>query len=49
MLAAMQRSEKIYISPQTILTPSARDLGFAQDVFVETTANPATGAVARSG
>ncbi len=49
VLAAMQRSEKIYISPQTILTPSARDLGFAQDVFVETAANPATGAVARSG
>ncbi len=49
VLAAMQRSEKIYISPQTILTPSARDLGFAQGVFVETAANPATGAVARSG
>ena len=49
VLAAMQRSEKIYISPQTILTPSARDLGFAQDVFVETAANPVTGAVARSG
>ncbi len=49
VLAAMQRSETIYISPQTILTPSARDLGFAQDVFVETAANPVTGAVARSG
>ncbi len=49
VLAAMQRSEKIYISPQTILTPSARDLGFAQGVFVESAANPATGAVARSG
>jgi len=49
VVAAMQRAEKIYISPQTILTPSARDLGFAQGVFVETAANPVTGAVARSG
>ena len=49
VLAAMQRSEKIFISPQTILTPSAWDLGFAQGVFVETAVNPATGAVARSG
>lgn len=49
VVAAMQRLEKIYISPQTILTPSARDLGFAQGVFVESAANPATGAVARSG
>lgn len=36
--AALQRQEKILISPQTILTPSARDLGFERDVFVETTA-----------
>lgn len=36
--AALKRQEKIFISPRTILTPSARDLGFASNVFVETTA-----------
>ncbi|MFQ5662940.1 MAG: acetaldehyde dehydrogenase (acetylating) [Terriglobia bacterium] len=35
---ALQRAEKIFISPRTILTPSARDLGNAHDIFVETTA-----------
>jgi len=34
--AALKRQEKIWISPRTILTPSARDLGYARDVFVET-------------
>jgi acetaldehyde dehydrogenase (acetylating) len=33
---ALSRSEKIYIGPKTILTPSARDLGGAHDIFVET-------------
>lgn len=33
---AVDNGEKIYISPRTIITPSARDLGAAQDVFVET-------------
>ena len=35
---AMTRSEKIFISPKTILTPSARDLGLEHAVFVETEA-----------
>jgi hypothetical protein len=33
---AMTRSEKILIGPKTIVTPSARDLGTAHEVFVET-------------
>jgi acetaldehyde dehydrogenase (acetylating) len=33
---AMTRSEKIFIGPKTILTPSARDLGMENEVFVET-------------
>jgi acetaldehyde dehydrogenase (acetylating) len=33
---AMTRSEKIFIGPKTILTPSARDLGSEHDVFVQT-------------
>lgn len=36
---AVERSQKIFISSQTIVTPSARDLGLAHDVFVETTAS----------
>ena len=35
---AMTRSEKIFIGPKTILTPSARDLGLEHEVFVETQA-----------
>jgi acetaldehyde dehydrogenase (acetylating) len=35
---AMTRSEKIFIGPKTILTPSARDLGLEHQVFVETEA-----------
>jgi acetaldehyde dehydrogenase (acetylating) len=35
---AMTRSEKIFIGPKTILTPSARDLGIEHEVFVETEA-----------
>ena len=35
---AMTRSEKIFIGPKTILTPSARDLGMEHGVFVETDA-----------
>ena len=35
---AMTRSEKIFIGPKTILTPSARDLGQEHAVFVETEA-----------
>ncbi len=41
---AMQRAEKIFISPRTIVTPSARDLGAAHDIFVETAAPPTAGA-----
>jgi acetaldehyde dehydrogenase (acetylating) len=44
--AALERAEKIFISPRTILTPSARDLGYAQNVFIET-APPARGKAAR--
>lgn len=36
---ALSRREKIYVSHKTILTPSARDLGSAHDVFIETKAN----------
>ncbi|MGO9640180.1 MAG: aldehyde dehydrogenase family protein [Candidatus Acidiferrales bacterium] len=39
---AMTRSQKIFIGPKTIVTPSARDLGREHEVFVET--GPATGA-----
>jgi hypothetical protein len=35
---AMTRSEKIFIGPKTILTPSARDLGQEHAVFIETEA-----------
>jgi acetaldehyde dehydrogenase (acetylating) len=35
---AMTRSEKIFVGPKTILTPSARDLGMEHEVFVETEA-----------
>jgi acetaldehyde dehydrogenase (acetylating) len=35
---AITRSEKIFIGPKTILTPSARDLGLEHEVFVETEA-----------
>jgi hypothetical protein len=34
----MTCSEKIFIGPKTILTPSARDLGMEHEVFVETEA-----------
>jgi len=33
---AMRRSEKIFIGPKTIVTPSARDLGSEHGVFVDT-------------
>jgi acetaldehyde dehydrogenase (acetylating) len=35
---AMTRSEKIFVGPKTILTPSARDLGLEHDVFIQTEA-----------
>jgi acetaldehyde dehydrogenase (acetylating) len=35
---ALSSGQKIYIGPKTILTPSARDLGGAHDIFVETRA-----------
>ena len=38
---ALTRSEKIFIGPKTILTPSARDLGMEHEVFVEADASPA--------
>jgi acetaldehyde dehydrogenase (acetylating) len=31
--SAIERGEKIYITPKTILTPSARDLGEEKDIF----------------
>lgn len=33
---AVTRGEKIFIGPKTILTPSARDLGFERNIFIET-------------
>jgi len=39
---AVTRGEKIFIGPKTILTPSARDLGLAHEVFVETEVSPAS-------
>jgi hypothetical protein len=36
---AMARHEKILIGPRSIVTPSARDLGTAHEVFVETGAS----------
>ena len=37
---AITRSEKIFISTQTIVTPSARDLASTHEVFVETASAP---------
>jgi acetaldehyde dehydrogenase (acetylating) len=37
---AMQRREKIFVGPKTIVTPSARDLGNSHDMFVVTDALP---------
>jgi hypothetical protein len=37
---AITRSEKIFISTQTIVTPSARDLASSHEVFVETASAP---------
>jgi acetaldehyde dehydrogenase (acetylating) len=37
---AMQRHEKIFVGPKTIVTPSARDLGNSHDMFVVTDALP---------
>jgi acetaldehyde dehydrogenase (acetylating) len=37
---AMQRREKIFLGPKTIVTPSARDLGNSHDMFVVTDALP---------
>src|SRR2546422_11139000 len=38
---AIPRQQKIFIGPKTIVTPSARDLGVAHEVFVETDLAPA--------
>src|SRR5207245_10417382 len=38
---AITRQQKIFIGPKTIVTPSARDLGVAHEVFVETDLAPA--------
>ena len=38
---ALSRSEKIYLGPKTIVTPSARDLGSDHDIFVLTDLVPA--------
>src|SRR5712692_7249667 len=38
--SAITRQEKIFIGPKTIVTPSARDLGLAHEVFVETELRP---------
>jgi acetaldehyde dehydrogenase (acetylating) len=40
---AVERAEKIFISPRTIVTPSARDLAGEHDIFVETAAPAASG------
>jgi hypothetical protein len=37
---AMQRREKIFVGPKTIVTPSARDLGNSHDMFVVTDVLP---------
>ena len=39
--AALSRHEKIFIGPKTIVTPSARDLGEEQGIFVVTNLVPA--------
>src|SRR3989454_1566188 len=38
---AITRQQKIFIGPKTIVTPSARDLGAAHEIFVETDLAPA--------
>ncbi len=40
---AITRQEKIFIGPKTIVTPSARDLGLAHEVFIETGLQPSAG------
>jgi hypothetical protein len=39
--SAIERREKIFIGPKTIVTPSARDLAGFYEVFVETEEAPA--------
>jgi len=39
--SALARSEKIFIGPKTIVTPSARDLGATHEIFIETSLPPA--------
>jgi acetaldehyde dehydrogenase (acetylating) len=41
--SAITRCEKIFIGPKTIVTPSARDLASANEVFVETSLPSAVG------
>ncbi len=40
---AITRQQKIFIGPKTIVTPSARDLGAAHEIFVETDLRPSSG------
>jgi len=40
--SAVLRREKIYLAPKSIVTPSARDLGDAHDIFVLTALEPQT-------
>lgn len=40
---ALTRQEKIFIGPRTILTPSARDLGYEHEAFVVVDAGPPGG------
>jgi len=46
---ALTKQQKIFIGPRTILTPSARDLGYEREAFVVTESVPAVGKQAPTG
>ena len=47
--SAMQRRERIFIGPKTIVTPSARDLGDSHEIFVRTDLSPSAPPRSRGG
>jgi hypothetical protein len=47
--SAMQRRERIFVGPKTIITPSARDLGDSHDIFVVTELEPSRSPKSHSG
>ena len=46
---ALTKQEKIFIGPRTILTPSARDLGYEREAFIMTESSSVSGKKTRAG